>query len=157
MTTLPREIRELLDAYIAGPAMVRAAVAGVDAGALNRRPPGDDWSIRDVLLHLADAEMVGAVRIRLALAEDSPLLPVYEQDAWKRRLQYLWRDPEVALSLFQQVRWSTAEILDHSGADAWQRRGIHPDTGPVTVAGLVEIYVEHVELHVRQIERARGE
>ncbi|MEX0782739.1 MAG: DinB family protein [Dehalococcoidia bacterium] len=156
MPSLPRPLREQLDAFIQGPTLVRQAIEGIDAGLLNRRPPGDDWSIRDVIIHLSDGELLGAVRIRLALAEESPPMPMYEQDAWKRRLQYLWRDPEAALGLFQQTRYSTAEILDHCGAEAWQRTIIHPESGPLTVAALVGIYVGHVNDHVAQIANARA-
>jgi hypothetical protein len=156
MPTLPPLLRKQLDDFLAGPARVRAAIDGVDAGLLNRRPPGEDWSIRDILMHLADAELVGAVRFRLVLAEEEPVLPTYEQELWKRRLQYLWRDPEAALALFHATRYSTAEILDNCGADAWQRSGIHPESGPITVAGLVALYIDHVEQHVAQIAAARA-
>lgn len=156
MPSLPPGLREQLDGFLAGPAKVRAAVDGVDAGLLNRRPPGDDWSIRDVLMHLADAELVGAVRFRLVLAQENPVLPTYDQDQWKRRLQYLWRDPEAALALFHATRYSTAEILDNCGAEAWHRTGIHPHDGPITVAGLVAIYIDHVNQHVAQIQSARS-
>lgn len=156
MPSLPAPLRQQLDAFIRGPALVRQAIDGIDAGLLNRRPPGDDWSIRDVVIHLSDAELVGAVRIRLAIAEESPAAPVYEQDAWKRRLQYLWRDPEGALALFQQTRYATAEILEHCGAEAWQRTIVHPERGPLTVTDLVGIYVDHVRDHVAQIAAARA-
>ena len=156
MPTLPTALRHQLDAFIAGPSLVRQAIAGIDAGLLNRRAPGDDWSIRDVLIHLTDSEMLGAVRVRLALAEESPTLPVYEQDLWKRRLQYLWRDPELALSLFQQIRYSTAEILEQCGVEAWQRTAIHPQDGPLTVADLVQLYASHVDEHVTQIGATRS-
>lgn len=156
MPSLPQALREQLDAFILGPTLLRQAIQGIDAGLLNRRPPGDDWSIRDIVIHLADAELLGAVRIRLALAEESPPLPVYAQDAWKRRLQYLWRDPESAVSLFHQTRYASAEILDHCGAEAWQRTGLHPERGPLTVADLVKMYVDHVTDHVAQIAAARA-
>ncbi|MGH2607667.1 MAG: DinB family protein [Tepidiformaceae bacterium] len=156
MPSLPAALREQLDAFINGPALVRQAIDGIDAGLLNRRPPGDDWSIRDVVLHLSDVELVGAVRIRLALAEESPPMPMYEQEAWKRRLQYLWRDPEAALGLFQQTRYATAEILEHCGVEAWQRTTIHPERGLLTVSDLVGTSVDHVTGHVAQIGNARA-
>lgn len=156
MPSLPPALRQQLDAFISGPKIVRQAIEGIDPGVLNRRPPGDDWSIRDVVIHLSDAELVGAVRIRLALAEDSPVMPVYEQHAWKRRLQYLWRDPEATLGLFQQIRYATAEILEHCGVEAWQRVAVHPVRGPLTVSDLVGIYVDHVSDHVEQIASARA-
>jgi hypothetical protein len=156
MATLPPSLRNQLDDFLAGPSRVRAAVDGVDAGLLNRRPPGEDWSIRDIVIHLADAELVGAVRFRLVLAQDDPVLPTYDQEAWKRRLQYLWRDPEVALALFQSTRWSTAEILDNCGADAWRRTGIHPERGPMTVTDLLALYIDHTNDHAAQIHAARS-
>jgi hypothetical protein len=156
MPSLPPALRDQLDAFNRGPALVRQAIDGLDPGLLNRRPPGDDWSIRDVVIHLSDAELLGAVRIRLAIAEEAPLMPVYEQDAWKRRLQYLWRDPEAALGLFQQARYATAEILEHCGAEAWSRPAIHPEQGPLTVSDLVGIYVDHVNGHADQIAKARA-
>jgi hypothetical protein len=156
MPSLPPALRQQLDAFITGPRLIRQAIEGIDPGLLNRRPPGDDWSIRDVVIHLSDGELLGAVRIRLALAEESPPMPTYEQDAWKRRLQYLWRDPEAALALFQQTRYATAEILEHCGVEAWQRTIVHPQTGPLTVSDLVAVYVDHVTDHVGQIVNARA-
>lgn len=131
------------------------AIAGLGPGLLNRHLAGEDWSIRDVLVHLADSELVGAVRFRLVLADDEPLLPVYDQDAWKRRLHYLWRDPQAAIALFQQTRFATAEILQQCDAAAWRRSGIHPERGPVTLEELLGIYVEHVDGHISQVERLR--
>lgn len=156
MPTLPPDLRKQLDQFLAGPSRVRAAIDGIDAAMLNRRPPGEDWSIRDVVIHLADAELIAAVRFRLALAQQDAVLPTYEQEDWKRRLQYLWRDPEAALALFHATRYSTAEILDHCGADAWQRTAIHPERGPMIVADLVALYIDHVDQHVAQINAARA-
>jgi hypothetical protein len=138
-----------------GPTLLRQAVDGLDAGAINRRPPGEDWSIRDVVIHLADAELVGAVRFRLVVAQDKAVLPVYDPDVWKRRLHYLWRDPEAAIALFQQTRYGTAELLHQCDAAAWQRTGIHPERGVMTLADLLELYAGHVEEHAAQIATFR--
>lgn len=84
-------------------------------------------------------------------------MPICDQDLWKRRLQYLWRDPELALSLFQQTRYATAEILDQSAAEAWQRTIVPPQGDLLSVASLIGLYVEHVQDHVTQIARARSQ
>ena|SRR5688572_13519826 len=43
--------------------------------------PGE-WSIRDVVQHLADSELVGGFRLRMVLAHDRPALTGYDQDLW---------------------------------------------------------------------------
>jgi hypothetical protein len=52
-----------------------------------RRPeaPGE-WSVAEVLQHLADSDLITGYRIRLMLAQDNPPIPGYDQDAWARRL-----------------------------------------------------------------------
>jgi len=139
-----------------GPTLVRNAVTGMDGGGINRRPPGDDWSARDVIIHLADAELVAAVRFRLVVAEEGAALPAYDPDLWKRRLHYLWRDPEGAIALFQQLRYASAELLAQCDAATWERSGIHPERGVMTLADLLELYASHAEEHAAQITAIRA-
>ena len=157
MPRIPDAHAETYGRFARGPALVREALAGTDPATLNRRPPGEDWSMRDVVIHLADAELMQAVRIRLLLAGDEPVLPIYDQDVWKRKLLYVFRDPEAAMSAFQQVRYSAAELLRECAPDAWERAGTHPQIGTVTVADIVRFGADHVDEHVAQLRLMRGE
>ena len=91
MREITGELKDLLESYKRGPALVTEAIRGIEGGALNARRPGSDWSIRDLLMHLADAELVRGYRIRVILAEDEPPILGWDQERWTRRLQYLWR------------------------------------------------------------------
>ena len=157
MPRIPDAHAKTYERFVRGPALVREALAGTDPATLNRRPPGEDWSMRDVVIHLADADLVAAVQIRLVLGGDEPVLPIYDQDLWKRKLLYVFRDPEAALSTFQQVRYGTAELLRECSAEAWERTGNHPQIGTVTVADLVLFGADHVDEHVAQLRTMRGE
>ncbi len=156
MPTVPAEFRGAFERYLDGPRRVREAVAGLDARRLNERLPGSDWSIRDVLLHLVDAELVRAVRLRRVIAEEEPQLAAFDQDLWKRRLQYLWRDPELALALLDLLVRTNAELLQQCGREAWGRAGRHEERGRITVADLVETGAAHFDEHVSQIASARS-
>lgn len=147
--------RALLDAFVRAPGLLREAVRDLGPGELARRAPGESWSIRDVLHHLADDELVRAVRIRLAVASPGALLPAYDEAAWQRRLQYLWRSPELALATLDQVRFGTAEILQRLDDEGWARSGLHPERGVLTVAALVQGGVDHVAEHVAQVHAIR--
>ncbi len=156
MPRIPEPHADAFERFVRGPALVREALAGTGPATLNRRPPGEDWSMRDVVIHLADSELVGAVRIRLALAGDEPDLPVYDQEAWKRKLLYVFRDAEAALSAFQQVRYGTAELLRECSPEAWERTANHPQIGLVTVGDLMAFGADHADDHAAQLRAMRA-
>ena len=155
MQGVSKEFRPIFDAFTRGPSLLNEAVRGLDAGLIARRAPGEDWAIRDIVVHLSDAELIRATRIRLILAADQPLLPVFDEKAWQRRLSYLWRSVEGALAFFDHTRSSTAEILAQCDRSSWARTGIHPDEGPLDVRELVQRGIDHVEGHTAQIAAIR--
>jgi uncharacterized damage-inducible protein DinB len=153
---IPEELASEFDRFVQGPARLRAALSGLDSPAFNRRPPGDEWSIRDVVMHLADAELVRAVAFRLVIAHDEARIPRWDEERFKRRLHYLFRDPELALTQLQTVRFGNAELLQQLDAAGWQRSGTRESDGSVaTLADLVRRAVEHDARHVAQIEATR--
>ena len=155
MPKVPPALQPVFLEFTEGPTFVARAIAGIEAGLLNR-PGREGWSVRDVLVHLCDAELVGALRFRMVLAEERPNLPVYEPDVWKKRLHYLWRSPEAALSLFQQMRFGTAELLAQCAMADWDRVGLHPARGEMNVGDLLQLYASHALEHAAQIEALRS-
>lgn len=64
----------LIDDYLAGPLLLRQAVAGMTQEQLVARPVPNKWSTLEVICHLADFEIVGADRIKRVIAENEPTL-----------------------------------------------------------------------------------
>lgn len=147
---MPEDLKPVFELFTEGPTFVNKAADGVGPGILNR-PGAEGWSVRDVIIHLCDAELVRTVRMRLVLAEDEPTLFGYDEGTWKRRLHYLWRSPEGALSLFQQARFGNAELLRQCDRASWARTGLFPDGERRTLADMVRTAVEHDTEHVAQL------
>jgi uncharacterized damage-inducible protein DinB len=156
MPRLPEDIGPVFERFVRGPGVVREAVHGVGPSTISR-PGREGWSIRDVLVHLADAELVRATRIRLILAEDEPALFDFDEGKWKRKLQYLWRSPEASLALFESLRFTSAELLRECDGNAWERAGIHPVDGPLSVRELLARGANHAEEHAAQVRALRTE
>jgi hypothetical protein len=155
MPALPVDLRTLLERYVRGPARLRESVRDLTPGGLTARLEGAGFTVRDHLLHLADAELVAAVNVRLALAEERAPLVAHDPEAWQRRLQYIWRSAEAALATFEQVRFGTGEILARLDAAAWARALAGP-ARPLSVRDLVAAAVDHVEEHATAIEAIRA-
>ncbi len=145
----------LIDEYLAGPQLLRQAVAGMSREQLLARPIPGKWSTLEVICHLADFEIVGADRIKRVIAENEPALLGGDEKAFAARLAYHERDTEEELLLIDTIRSQVARILRTMKAEDFQRRGIHSEVGPLTLEGFVQRSTRHIQHHVRFIEEKR--
>ena len=70
------------------PGRLRSFVERASPATLAWKPTPQVWSITEIAAHLADAEIVGAWRIRAVLAEDNVALQPYDQNAWATAFRY---------------------------------------------------------------------
>ena len=120
-------------------------------------PAPGKWSIRQIVAHLADSEMVGAHRMRAVIAEENPTLTSFDGMAWARNLDYAQRKPKQSLESFRRQRAENYELLKNMPESAYSRTGNHTEQGTVTLLQLVEGYAEHAENHARQMQGVRDE
>jgi hypothetical protein len=151
------EIPALLERFRRGPELLAAILTGVYGDEEDFVTAPDKWSIRQIVAHLADAEMVGAHRFRQVIAEDNPTLIAWDQDAWTRNLDYARRKPKQSLETFRRIRAENYELLKELPAEAFSRSGNHTENGPMTLGQLLEGYAEHAESHARQLQTIREE
>ena len=113
------------------------------------------WSIRQIVAHVADAEMVHAHRMRQVIAEDNPTIIAYDQDAWTVRLDYHRRKPKQSLESFRRVRAENYDLLKDLPPEAFERTGNHTERGLLSLLQIVEGLAEHAESHARQMQQIR--
>ena len=118
-------------------------------------PAPGKWSIRQIIAHLADAELVGAHRMRQVIAENNPTLVAFDQDAWAQNLDYARRKPKQSLETFRRVRAENYELLKDLPESAYERTGNHTENGPMTLRRLLEGFANHAESHARQLQQIR--
>ncbi|MGA2254925.1 MAG: DinB family protein [Thermoguttaceae bacterium] len=149
------ETKTLIDNYLDGPQLLRKAVAGMSQEQLVARPIPRKWSTLEVICHLADFEIVYADRIKRVIAENDPTLFGGDPDGFAARLAYHQRNAEEELLLIEAIRKQVARILRTVKLDDFQRRGIHSESGPLTLETLVQRITGHIPHHVRFIEEKR--
>ena len=103
---------------------MRAAIQDVTSTEFDIPEADGKWSLRQILEHMADSELVWSWRLRLVLAEDRPTLPGYDQDRWAARLRYGRAPIAEALDLFDAARRANLRLLDQASADDFARVGV---------------------------------
>jgi hypothetical protein len=149
------EPADLIARYRAGHGVLLAALDGLTPEALDWRPDPEAWNVRDVVHHLEDAEMTGAVRLRRLLTEDSPFLPAFDEEVYRRRLAYAARPIQPALDAIRAAHETTAELLDRLTADDWRRAGTHSEEGPYSLLRWLAFHATHTHDHAAQIRQLR--
>ncbi len=149
--------KELLERYRRGAELVATVMTGAAGAELDFKPAPDKWSVRQIVAHLADSEMVGGDRFRRLIAEENPTLIYYDQDAWAEKLNYHRRKTSEAMESFRRMRAENYDILKDQPEEAFERAGTHSQRGRISLRDMVELMANHAESHSRQIREVRDQ
>lgn len=105
--------------------------------------------MRVLLGHIADAELVFSHRMRRAVAEDHPVLAVFDENALIDSGMY--HGPACPMAGFVAVthtlRTWTAEWMRTLTDAQWARTALHPERGELSVRMIANYATWHLEHH----------
>jgi hypothetical protein len=113
-------------------------------------PPPGKWSVREIICHLADCEVVFAFRLLQAVAEEHHTVQPFDQDRWASA--YAAYDTPAALAVFRAVRDWNLRFLSAQPPDIDAKPLTHPERGTMPFRTLAETMAGHDLNHLRQIE-----
>jgi uncharacterized damage-inducible protein DinB len=148
--------RALLDQYASDAGKLRESIAGLSPAQLKAFPVPGTWSIQQIVLHLMDSDLIGADRMKRVAVENRPTLIGYDETAFANGLSYHELDPQKACDVFELNRQLTAKALRRVPESAFARIGQHNEHGEMTLAELVQNYVDHLRHHLKFIEQKRA-
>src|SRR2546422_9079555 len=122
----PIERASLVRRYKDGHRAVMDALRGVSEAELDRSASGE-WTPRQIAHHLADSEMMSAIRIRRLLAESEPVLYGYDEKAFAERLT-ADRPIEPSLEAMRWARETCGQLLDRMTEADWKIAGRHTES-----------------------------
>jgi hypothetical protein len=146
---------QMIDAYRAGPRVLRHAIDGMTREQLLARPVPGKWSTLEVVCHLADFDPILADRMKRILAEDRPALLGANENHFAAALAYHDRDVDEELAIIEHTRSQMARILRTLGPEALARVGVHNERGELTLERLLTMATNHIPHHVRFIYEKR--
>ena len=149
----PREQR--LQRLTRTAAELSAAIKGQGETVLARRPDAKNWAAKEVVCHLRDAEEAFSTRFELILAMDAdPKLVGPSADRMAEERQYLRNDATEAIGAFRRRREENVEFFRKLTPAQWDKGGIHPVRGRMTIDTFLTLIAWHDDNHLDQIKRA---
>jgi hypothetical protein len=161
MTTIPNPYAADLgehDALVAlgeTPARIRQAVAGWTDAQFERTYAPGKWSIRKVLVHLAQTELALGTRARFALSEAGYVAQPFSQDHWLPLDEAM--DASTALDVYTTLRRMNVGMFRRLPAGRIDCEFSHPEYGTLTVRWIASQMAGHDIHHLKQIESVGGD
>jgi len=145
-----------IDAYLAGSAELLKSIWGLTHDQLHAKPADGSWTIHQIVIHMLDSDLIGTDRMKRIACMDKPLIAAYDENAMVQLPGTSELNAFAACDLFQKNRYMTATILRHLPTTAWDRFGIHTESGKVTLGELLVKYTQHLDHHLKFIAAKRA-
>jgi hypothetical protein len=118
------------------------------------KPSADEWSLLEVINHLADEEVEDfRTRLRLTIDEPGRDWPPIDPGRWVTERQYNARELSESLGRFVRERQETLRWLRGATALDLESAKVHPQFGSMRAGDLLHAWCAHDLLHIRQMNR----
>jgi hypothetical protein len=147
--------RALIEQYEKGGDALRMAVRGLERDDLLAYPVPGTWSIQEIVIHLADSDLISSDRMKRIIAEDNPTLIGFDETRFVKNLFYDEQSVDDAVTIFELNRRNFARVLKKLPDAAFDRVGTHNERGAVTLAVMLAGSVKHLKHHMEFIVSKR--
>lgn len=158
------DVNAVIALYLDGPRLIEQALSGLSAEELDAAPDAENWTIRQIVHHLADGDAIWAMAVRTALMGGEPIFDLswyftLSQIQWSRNWAYASREIRPALDLLAASRRLIVELVQ-AVPEAWDCAVWVPwpnqEPGCISVGEILAMQGRHVCGHVEEIRRIRG-
>lgn len=145
--------QQKIEQYGRGYEELVAALKRLPAEMWHFKPSATDWSVHQIIIHIADSETNSYIRCRRFIAEPGERLMAYDQETWAEALDYPQRSLDDALDLLRWVRLTTYKLIKSLPESVWSNTAYHPENGTMSLDDWLEIYSRHIPEHIDQMQR----
>ena len=137
------------------PVCLRRAIAGLTNDQLRTPYRDSGWTVQQVVHHLPDSHLNAYIRFKWAMTEDAPTIKAYDETAWAKLKDSESTPVEVSLTLLESLHARWTVLLRSLRPEDFQRRFVHPESGPHDLDWLLHLYSWHGNHHVAHITSLR--
>jgi len=124
----------------------------LDDPELNRHPSDDEWSCKELAAHMAAMERRYIERLERMVRMEDPAIAAFDSDS----IDCGPVDDDTVFDLMDEfgvLRRQSVYLLWSLDQADWERRGIHPYLGPLTILQVAREMNEHDLAHLWQLRR----
>jgi uncharacterized damage-inducible protein DinB len=145
----PRQA-ELIAEIEAAPRLLWAIVAGLTDAQLDTKYK--NWTIRQIVHHIADSHVNSYVRFKWTLTEETPTIKPYDDGLWADLDDARQGAVDPALALLDGLHLRWVQLLRSLTPEQFSRSFLHPETGRlVSLSSALAYYAWHGKHHTGQI------
>ncbi len=112
-----------------------------------------NWTIRQIVHHLADSHLNSYVRFKLALTEERPTIKPYDETRWSQLADARRADIAPSLELLEGLHARWVYLLRSLAPEAFERSFYHPESREIVpLWHALAYYVWHARHHRTQID-----
>lgn len=146
----PQRRAELIAVLEGAPAALRRAVADLSERQLDTRYR--NWTIRQIVHHLADSHVNSYIRFKWALTEERPTIKAYDEGNWAALADSRCGDVAAPLALLEALHGRWVQLLRGMSEEQFAREFLHPETGQAVILNAALCYYAwHGRHHTAQI------
>ena len=151
----PHKRKMWIEQMAEAPAKLRTALLGLSEEQLDARYRKDGWTLRQVVHHLADAQLNGFTRFKLALTEDRPAIKTYEEDLWSETADGREAPVNLSVDLLTALHARWVILLESLAESGFARTFRHPQRGELRIDDAIQLYAWHGIHHTAHISKLR--
>lgn len=144
-----------IEAIVGLPQKMRQAIAGLKDNQLNTPYREGGWTVRQVVHHVPDSHLNAYIRFKWAMTEENPTIKPYDETAWAALKDSELTPVDVSLNLLESLHARWAVLLRSLESEDFQRKFVHPDSGPHDLDWLLSLYSWHGNHHLAHITSLR--
>ncbi len=143
-----------IEEYRQGYGLLGAALTEIPPEAWDFKPSPADWSIHEIIFHLADSESMAALRARKLIVEPGSTLMTADETRWAEALKYAKQNIDDALQIIKLIRLTTYSLLKSLPDEVFNHSVHHPERQePYTFELWLRIYSKHIPDHIEQMRK----
>lgn len=132
---------------------LRQVVDGLSDEQLQKTYREGAWNIRQLVHHITDSQVTMYHRLRLALTDDNPTVPNFDQDQWAV-LPDTKLPVEPSIKILEGLNERIVALGNSLQEAEYKRQFTHEINGPITVGTKLKKLSWHQEHHLEHIKIA---
>src|ERR1700730_12981935 len=154
----------MINAYAGLSDDIAVALDGLTEADLDLERAPNEWSIRQIIHHLALSTSLSLMPIETVLVNPGSVFarPPYDQEKWVEVLNYKHRPIGTSLALIRAIQVHITQLLLHA-TESWAHFLVRKFSGNIedeghksTLSEMITIQIDHTTAHLDEIRQTRG-